>query len=158
MKTKFLISTLCLAFISLAHATNTNSTDGLTDEQRQIVRALQTALDNTNFPDCRIETNGSGLSFEHGDITAWINYWDERSDVSVNGNHVTVQNSTHYDDNSGDLDQNQVIFTLSANQQEIVAATFVESELDRVNVGTITQPVFSYKATELQRIRCLTAP
>ena len=119
-----------------------------------LINSLDSALQAANFSDCLIQVQAHGMSFDHGVLHAWVNFFNHHTTITPTANSVVVIGYEPAREDDGWL-QNNLTFTLSADQKSIVSATFVQSSVDHVNTGTVNKPAFKIVMTPLSQVTCV---
>jgi hypothetical protein len=116
-----------------------------------VIHALQDALRAANFSDCRVDISGAQISLLHGVFERNLDLTDARTKITIVGNIISIKG----DESDGESwYSNKFDFILTFDQKNINAVHFFRSRFDRVNVGTITNPIFKQIETPINKISC----
>ena len=118
-----------------------------------VIHALQDALNAANFSDCRVDISGAfggaQISLRHGVFERNLDLTDARTKITIVGNIISIKGDERDGESWFD---NKFDFILTFDQKNINAVHFFRSRFDRVNVGTITNPVFKQIETPVNKI------
>jgi hypothetical protein len=155
--TKFLVMALLVAGVAqTVHADSDTEDCEMPRANRLVVLALHDALQNVNFPDCRIEIKDAGVSLEHGAEHGWVNFFRRRTEVDLSKGNVVISGYKRAEDDEIAWYQDKFNFILSADQKTIVEVDYAQYVVNQVNTGTIVQPVYKPVKTRINTIVCKT--
>lgn len=144
---------LSLAALFMSVSAMAAADANLAGEQR-VVRALSVALENADFPQCRIAIEDNfWLHIRHGYLRASIDLFGQSVKRSTDGQSLTVSGQPDLYCEDG-FYEDTYVFVLSPDQKRISQVLYKRSQVRHVNRGTIFKPIYGEVKTEVESFSC----